>query len=625
MRTISLILATLGLGGTFTVAHADTIFHSGIEPGLTIDGRVYWPGPIAGAVVTARFGDQLATTSSRADGRFGLVIEHRHVSGTPLVELTARGTGTQAHIEYAGQLGPFDRLLTAAGSDEVLDIDEEAFAHLTPYSTAVSAFMRAENGHLPLQSLAAFERSARSQQVEHVFDIAPAIAFAAQGDLSLPAGYDTTWAAVTDMAGTQQLYADWYTALYATNCSSQPDAPICTIFSDLAGNSTVFPPGQPVPGLRYAVSNGGGYGFESAGFMETLVTDGSTGAYWNRFGDGPFAIDASIESDGRYLFTRQDGEPFSTMETWRYINGQQVRTLIETVSLLVRFDRSVGNLAAYSQSSAIRYRHPDNPEIPTEHLPAQPTLPQVSIGNALADSQSGLRGPLAGSRWLVSVPTAGSGGPAYWLDADIHPVTGSNGVTERGGRAFTVLDEGADDFTLDYGDFLMSTRLANEDYPGIWRTEVRITSADGTAYASGILIKVDAPQMAWSAANVPGLYRSRINGHTCDGPWGDIDVLWEYGTCAGTQGWFGFQLNADGTGIQAPNTSPAAVTWALPGGVDAGRLRIDRMSGTTLVQSRGWEVIKVVGDRYWIIENLVQGSSPATFQPSSRVYVMEQQ
>ncbi len=624
MRTISLILATLGLGGTFTLAHADTIFHSGIEPGLTIDGRVYWPGPIAGAVVTARFGDQIVTTSSRTDGRFGLVVEHRHVSGTPLVALTARGTGSQAHIEYAGQLGPFDRLLTAAGNDEVLDIDEEAFANLNPYSTAVSAFMRAENGHLPLQSLAAFERSARSQQTAHVFDIAYAIAFAAQGDLPLPAGYDTTWAAVSDMAGTQQLYADWYTALYAADCSSQPGAPICTITSDLAGNSTVFPPGQPVPGLRYAVSNGGGYGFESAGFVETLVIDGSTGAYWNRFGDGPFAIDASIESNGRYLFTRQDGEPFSTIETWRYINGQQVRALIETVSFQVRFDRTIGNLAAYSRSDAVRFRHPDNPEIPTEYLPVQPTLPQVSLTNPLPSSQSGLRGPLAGSRWLASVPAAGNANSG--LDADIHAVDagGGSGVTERGGYAFTVLDEGADDFILDYGDVQVHTRLVNEDYPGLWRTDLRFLSPGGTKYGTGILIKVDAPQMAWSAANVPGLYRSRMNGHTCNGPWGDIDVLSEYGFCTGTQGWFGFQLNADGTGIQAPNTSPAAVTWALPGGADAGRLRIDRMSGPTLVQSRGWEVVKVVGDRYWIIENMAQGE-PASFAPSSRVYAMDRQ
>lgn len=623
MRTISLILATLGLTGTFTLAHADTIFHSGIEPGLTIDGRVYWPGPIAGAVVTARFGDQIATTSSRTDGRFGLVIEHRHVSGTPLVELTARGTGTQAHIEYAGQLGPFDRLLTAAGADEILDIDEEAFANLTPYSTAVSAFMRAENGHLPLQSLAAFERSARSQQTVHIADMVKAIAFAAQGDLPLPAGYDTTWAALTDMAGTQQLYADWYTALYATSCSSQPDAPICTIFSDLVGNSTVFPPGQPVPGLRYAVSNGGGFGFESAAFVQTLSIDGSTGSSWNQFGDGPFAIEANLEGDGRYLLTRQDGEPFSTIEFWRYINGQQVRTLMETESYTVRFDRSAGNLAAYSLSGRMRYRYPDNPEIPTEFLPEQGALPQVSLGNPLPASQSGNRGPLAGKRWLASIPSPGSINSG--LDADIHAVNAGGGVTERGSRAFTVPSESADDFTLDYGDVQVVTRLVNEDYPGLWRTELSITSVTGTAYASGILVQVDAPQMAWSAANVPGLYRSRINGHTCNGPWGDIDVLWEYGGCAGTQGWFGFQLNADGTGIQAPNTSPAAVTWTLPGGVDAGRLRIDRMSGATLTQSRGWEVIKVVGDRYWIIENLVQGSSPATFQPSSRVYVMERQ
>ena len=78
----------------------------GIEPGLTIDGRVYWPGPIAGAVVTARFGDQIVTTSSRTDGRFGLDLSAKYVgestitgSGVPNDAYLVTNFGAHAYVD----------------------------------------------------------------------------------------------------------------------------------------------------------------------------------------------------------------------------------------------------------------------------------------------------------------------------------------------------------------------------------------------------------------------------------------------------------------------------------------------------------------------------------------------
>lgn len=612
----------------FAHGNNDTVFASGVEPGFTIQGRVYWPGPVSGAVVTARYDDRVATATSRADGTFGLVIEYRNISGTPLIELRARGSGAQSHIEYAGQLGPFDRLQDAAGDDETLSLAEEAFVNLTPYSTVITAYMRAEGGYGPVVDVAAFERASRSLQIEQAASLTLAIALAAQGDLALPAGKASTWEALSDLLSSQRFMGDYWTLAYGSDCVADPQAPSCTISADLFENAMVIPAVAPVPGALHAYSNGGGFDYAGIGYRMAFSLNGSAGHYQDQLGSPPRLEAVAVRDEGDNIFSiyRGDGSPLRVLVGYAFINGQQVLRHTETIEFSVRFSHTVGNLVAVSTGAKVRWHHPNNPEVPDQHFDFPISYPQISINNPMPETQSGDLGALSGGRWMMTTPFGLS--PA--LDADIHVFAGSGGNAERGGQAFALVDQQADRFTLDYGTRQVDVHLVNQDLPGIWRTRLMITSGADTAIASGVLLKVDSPQPDWTAAIAPGLYRGRINGYMCDGPWAELDHFNEWGSCSPLGAWRGFQINSDGTASMGNLGVGTAMSWNLPGGSDQGRLHVYRMVGESLQQSRGWEIVKVVGNRYWIMENAAFGGTPplpgpVTFSPTSRLYALDRQ
>lgn len=630
-RLTRLAFVLTGLATTMAQANDDSIFHSGIEPGLRIEGRVYWPGPVPGAVVTARFGDQIASTSARADGRYGLVIEYRHVTGTPPVELRARGTGAQSHIEYASQLGPFDRLQAAAGGDETLSHGEDAFVNLTPYSTAVTAYMRAESGFNPVADGVGFDRSARSIQWIYSNELALAVALAAQGDLALPAGSDTTWNALTSLSATQQFYADHMHARPSGACLDPPVNPYCTALATLPFDPEVLPSRTADPATIYSLS-GGGFDYWGGSMSTAFIINGSSSAYQGTgISDGLQSVDSELLADGSYRLFHADGDPLQVQETWVFVGGVQVQRLIETMEVKARIARTVGNLEAVMFASTTRWRYPNNPEIPTTYQEGVLGLPRLSNSNPYPATQSGDLGPLANHRWVMTTPFPATGpndNPGSRV-ADIHAFGVSGGTTERGGMAFSLNEQLADHFILGYGDQTSVVHLVNQDIPGIWRTRIVVTSPSATQVLSGILLQVDEPQPAWTAVNAPGLYRSYVNGHICNGPYADIELLYDNGFCISTEySWWGFLLNSDGTGQQDPNNFPAPLIWTLPGPPNSGRLHINRMSGANLTVSRGWEIVKQSGNQIWMLENLVNGfplPGPAEFLPTTRVMLYTRQ
>lgn len=605
-------------------AQEDRIFASGIEPGLAIHGRAYWPDGLARAVVVAHVGAHTASTSAGADGRYGLVVEYRHIQGTPLVQLQAGGIGSQANIRYVGQLGRIDRLLDAAGEAGVLTVAEEAFVNLTPYSTAVSAYLWAHAGFGPVSSQDEFERAIRSQQLDHVHELATAVALVAQGALPLPAGSDDTWQTLSSLAGSQRLYGDYKDLLWSVSCLSQPGHPVCNLEA-LRTDPVILPPAQPVAGQIYLTSDGG-FDHFAGRVGDAFVVDDDGAAFQSMMDMSPTlaTVDVDVQGDGRYRLHHQDGSPLQVSQNYPIIDGQQVLELREILDVRLRFSHTAGNLVFAAATNRTRLWYPDNPEIPEViREPAMP-WPHIVTGNPLPAAQRPDLAPLAHGRWLMTLPL---GTVMISLDADIHAFGSTGGSTERGGHAFTLLGQEADRFTLDYGDRIVQVRLLNQDQPGIWRTALTITRGSDTTAASGILMQVDAPQPAWTAGTVPGLYRSRVNGQWCDGPYADLELHFSQGICIGSREWFGFQLDPGGTGIQDPNNTGVPVQWSLPGGANPGRLHINRYAGATLTASRGWEVVKQVGNRYWVLENLPLGvvAGPAEFAPSNRVLAYDRQ
>lgn len=625
-RLSGLAFVFLGLASTSVQANDDSIFHSGTEPGLRIDGRVYWPGPIANAIVTAQLnGQPSASTSSRPDGTYGLVIEYRHVTGSPLVELRAIGTGSRAHIQYAGQLGPFDRIQAAAGSDETLTLNEEAFVNLTPYSTAVTAHMRAGSGFNAVTNASSFDHAARSLQWVYSNELTVGLALAAQGDLALPAGSVTTWDALTSLASTQQFYADHMNmAIAASGCSASPAThPYCIVMDTLPSDPNVFPHSVPAAGTVH--SNALGYRYWGGHLDTAFEVNGASGRYQpSGVLDAVMAtVDVTEEPNGVFKLHHTDNSPISSYETYVFVNGNQVLRVVESLSVRVRLSRSAGNLQSFATANQVRWRHPNNPEIPDTLLPVRLGLPAISTASPPpADQLAGL-GPLAGRRWLISTPFFAAATPS--LTADIHAFGSSGGTTERGLINFSLVEQHSDRFVLSYGSKTVTTRLINQDRPDVWRTQVTIEDNGNEQIASGILMAVDDPQPAWTTASAPGLYRSYVNGQFCDGPYGDIELLYANGFCMSTQStWFGFQLNTDGTAVQDPLNFPTPHVWSLPTSPNSGRLYLNRYSGVNLIRSRGWEIIRQDGDQYWVLENYDIASGPplpgpANFLPTERV------
>ncbi len=141
-------------------ASPDRVFRSGFEPALVIEGRAGWAVPLAGASVELRFGNQVNTTTTAADGSFEVGVELDELDGGDILELTARGTGAQAHLAWASPLGPAGRLLELAGASHRLDFAREPYVHLNPRTTVDAAMMRAFHGGQPIMDAKAYYHAA---------------------------------------------------------------------------------------------------------------------------------------------------------------------------------------------------------------------------------------------------------------------------------------------------------------------------------------------------------------------------------------------------------------------------------------------------------------------------------
>jgi hypothetical protein len=90
---------------------------------------------------------------------------------------------------------------------------------------------------------------------------------------------------------------------------------------------------------------------------------------------------------------------------------------------------------------------------------------------------------------------------------------------------------------------------------------------------------------------------------------------------------FGYNLAVGGGGTNINGGSLLPLTWTLPGGVDTGRLRIDRLNaaGTSISNRRAWQVVRKGAGDWLVLENV--SFSPPTppavppFARSSRLVI----
>lgn len=128
--------ALLALASTtlFTPASAETIFVSGMEEFLWLEGRAGIDVPLALAKIDLHTGPSISTTQADSEGRFRIRVPH---DGDVPVVLRAYGVGAQSHIAFSSMPDTSMRLRVRAAGDRTLIATEDAYLNLSAFTTAM--------------------------------------------------------------------------------------------------------------------------------------------------------------------------------------------------------------------------------------------------------------------------------------------------------------------------------------------------------------------------------------------------------------------------------------------------------------------------------------------------------
>ncbi len=610
----------------------DRIFRSGFTQALVIEGSAGYPGPLAKARVEAHFGEMVASATSSADGTFQIGLEVDQIDPGAIVELVARGTGTQSHLVWASPLGPASRLLELGGDRYRVGFADDPFVHLSPRSTVATAAARAFNGWQPITDAATFWRAVRSRQ-QVTDDLVSALALVARGALVLPDGADDTFAAVSALAPSKTLRSSYRTLGETANCSAAPTSDFCDVTANLPLDARMFPPVAWAPGELYSAVDAFGTTAEDVGGIAPNET-GATVLTGYAGNTQAVAATAIRLPDGGYELTPEDGGVFYSFPSWRYVDGSNtpVPTREEATSIYFRLTQGAGGQVEFVSSDDRRTVYPDNPEIPDSYTPYYRSLmPAVSASNPLPPALLGTVPSLAGSRFVLPSPLSrpqDASVDASLHGYDIHAFGVADGNAERSGQPFTFQVTSPDSFAIDSNGRHAEFRFFNEEEPDVWRVRMHVTGANFENIVTGLLIPADAG--ALTAATVVGSWRSRLPGDTCLGPYSDL------GACRTS---LMFTFEANGTGTRESGSTLWTGTWSMATGNDAGRLLFEwwyPYNGSPfLYERRGWELVHATGANRWVLENVNIAPDdgddvpppppPVVFNPTTRLIRYDRQ
>lgn len=542
-------------------------------------------------------------------------------------------SGAEAHLVWAGPLGPESRLIELAGPDHIVGFAEEPMARLSPRSTALAGAIRAFNDWQPVTDAGTFYRAARARQpnVDHLM---MGLALIARGDMSLPAGVQDTFAAVTSLAASQQLFEDEQDI--DAYCPFDPQSPYCLARAMLSLDDEIFPPVAWQDDKIYSPT----WPFESVSVSAVGFRNTTAGA--DVFPANGESIPALVSrtADGGYELVPSASDAFWSYDNYPYVDDYgQVHAIDSIVKYYVRLTLGPGGQVEMVVANTILETYPENPEIPDAYYPYDPAvipqlashgdLPAELLGDVPALTNRKLVMPLV---ILQSPDDSENGGYSY----DVHTFGSTDGVTQRAGTNFTFASSGPATFVIDSEGRHAEIAFVNEDEPDIWRIRMYVTGPDGKNIVNGVLVPADAQE--FTAQTLPGSYDSQIYGSECAGPYSDLETLPdEPGEYPGTCTPFIFTFNEDGSVVlddYGYDPDPWSM-WTLLEGSDAGRVLFhstdDYGKPGYVYQRRGWELMHQADDTYWILENVNRdgdldgGAPPIEFTPTRRLIRYELQ
>lgn len=169
--------------------------------GLAIDA------PLAQAAVQIS-GAASAAATTNAQGAWQADVRLRDPQG--VVQLTAAGSGAQAHVRLVGAAAAAD-LAAAAAPDGTVAAERVDSLTVSHFSTALAALAERAHGRVPGTAATLAEARAKVN-AEDLLNLATLIHLVADEGLALPAGKADTWALVGDATATAALLAAQATA-----------------------------------------------------------------------------------------------------------------------------------------------------------------------------------------------------------------------------------------------------------------------------------------------------------------------------------------------------------------------------------------------------------------------------
>ncbi|MEO7065265.1 MAG: hypothetical protein ABI082_15995 [Dokdonella sp.] len=611
---------------TATVVPSEAVFNSSFEPGITLQGTVGYPGPLANATVELHLGSYVATTTTKVDGTYKLLVEQWHLSPVTIAELIAFGHGADVSKVWASPLGPSDRLATLGSSGAVMFADEP-FLNLNPRSTALAAALRAYNGFAPIGDKATFYKAARSYQ-GYTNDLTYALALVARGDQALPPGAASTFAAVESLAFSQRLFAD-ERILANVDCGTSPTAPYCVVMANLPTDPAIVPAFPWDDGRLYLFNI---YGFASSLYQTVALRPHATTADVFPFAFPYQTANSAVQPDGSYTLTLPGGVPFRTQDTYPTIPPYgQVHQYEELIAIHIRSVRGPGGQSEIHAAGVHRYTYPETPAI-TQPVIVTDTfdLPRYADNDPLPSELVADVPTIANHRFLLASPFAApvlSGFDApYGYDA--YTFGASTGSTERQAKTYTFAVTSPTSFSINFSADSTSAEVqfVNEESPGIWRVSMHATGPSSETFFDGLLMETVGAAGGFTAANLPGSYQANVNSQNCGGPYGTLDALTGDPNGCGLPPYFGWIFDVSANVNRRANNAFWG-KWQLPGGPDSGRLLFANPSfASPIQQMRGWELMRSNGGNdQWVLENVtvspdgVASAPPINFAPAARL------
>lgn len=635
LRFVAVLAGLFVLQGAVAQSLSDSVFNSGYESGIVLQGKAGYPAALSNATVELHLGNYVATTQTRSDGTYGLLVESRYITPVTIAEIVAFGHGADVTKVWASPLGPSDRLLGLANAGVVAFADEP-FLNLNPRTTALAGALRAYNGFAPITDKATFYKAARSYQ-DYVQDLTYALAMVGRGDQALRAGTANTFAAVASLAASQGLFADEQT-LANVNCSATPTAPFCVVRATLPTDPAIIP--------AYPWNDDRTYLFGMAGFDNAVQQPNVARPHATTveflMGGAFVTLDSAVQGDGSYKLTMPGGAPIFSNDFYQDIPPYgSVHVHEEATAIHVRSVRGPGGQTEVHGAADYRDTYPDNPGIPQPVDYSDPWgLPRYAGNDALPPELAIDVPTIANRNFVLTSPfaapvTSGNGFESPY-GYDVYAFGASSGTTERQGKAYTFSVSGPASFALDFSADATTAEVQfiNEESPGIWLVSLHATTSSSEQFFEGLLMETTNVAGGFSGKNsVSGnSYAANVNGASCDGPYAKLDLLAGDPNGCGPP-YFGWIFNVNSS-VNKLKNGVFFGHWQLPGGADAGRLLFAQpdFSATPVFQIRGWELVRSdSANDNWVLENVTvspDGSASApsvVFKPTARlVHVTKQ-